>query len=360
MLFHFFQWLSNFESNFSVFQYISLRAILTTMTALIITLLFGQRMIDFLTNLKLKQTTGCRTPQRHQLKTGTPTMGGLLILSAIIIATLLWTDLSNSNVWIAVVVTFGFGLVGFIDDYLKIRNTSADGLPAKIKYLLLSVIAISVAISLFFLAKVPAQTDLLIPYFKDVNLSLGWLFVPLVYFVLVGTSNAVNLTDGLDGLAVLPAVMISAALAVFCYVGGHFFFSDYLLLPYIVGNGDIALFCCAIVGAGLGFLWFNTYPAQIFMGDVGSLGLGGAMAIAAILARQEVVFFIMAGLFVVETLSVILQVGSYKLRGKRIFLMAPIHHHFEMKGWAEPKIIVRFWIVTLILVLIGLASLKIR
>lgn len=360
MLFHLFEWLSGFESSLSVFQYITLRAILATITSLLITLFFGSKVISLLTRFKLEQSIRDDGPKEHLSKNGKPTMGGILIISAIIVSTLLWADLTNIYIWIALVVTTSFATIGAIDDLLKIKHTNSQGMKASTKYMALSIIAVGAAIFLYQIADYSAQTDLLIPYVKNLVLPIGILFIPMTYFVLVGTGNAVNLTDGLDGLAILPTVIISAALAIFAYVSGHFYFSEYLLLPFIPGNDELALFCSAIVGAGLGFLWFNTYPAQVFMGDIGALGLGGAMGITAVIVRQELIFFIMAGLFVAETLSVIIQVFSYKTRGKRVFSMAPLHHHFELKGWEEPKIIVRFWIITCILVLIGLASLKIR
>ena len=354
------QWIAEYNNDFSVFQYITLRAILATISALIISWILGSWTIKKLVQLRFGQAIREDGPQAHLKKTGTPTMGGVLIISAITLSSLMWVNLSNPYYWVALGVTLGFALVGFVDDFLKIKHNNSKGISALHKYLSLSIIAIIAACFLYSMADTPEKTNLLIPYSKDITLSIGLFFIPLAYFVMLGASNGVNLTDGLDGLAILPTVMIASALAVFAYVSGHYHFSEYLLLPFISGNGELAIFCCAIVGAGLGFLWFNTYPAQMFMGDVGALGLGGALGIIAIIVRQEIVFFIMAGIFVVETMSVMLQVGSYKWRGKRLFLMAPIHHHFELKGWAEPKIIVRFWIITLILVLIGLASLKIR
>lgn len=360
MLYQLTQWIAEYNSDFSVFRYITLRAILTTISALIISFLLGPWTIKQLIRLRLGQSIRDDGPKKHLEKSGTPTMGGVLIISSITLSSLLWVNLSNLYYWIALGVTLCFATIGFVDDYLKIQYRNSQGISAKQKYLSLSVIAIIAACLLYVIADKPEKINLLIPYFKDAIIPMGIFFIPLAYFVMLGASNGVNLTDGLDGLAILPTVMVAAALAVFAYVSGHFNFSQYLLLPFLAGNGEIAIFCCAIIGAGLGFLWFNAYPAQMFMGDVGALGLGGALGIVAVIVRQEVVFFIMAGIFVIETLSVILQVVSYKLRGKRLFLMAPIHHHFELKGWAEPKIIVRFWIITLILVLIGLASLKIR
>jgi len=287
-------------------------------------------------------------------------MGGALILVAITVATLLWADLANRFVWIVLVVSVAFGLIGFWDDYLKLVVGDSRGLIARYKYFWQSVAGLGAALALYATAKTPVETMLIVPFFKDVMLPLGPLFVVVAYFVIVGSSNAVNLTDGLDGLAIMPAVMVAGALGVFAYASGNVVFANYLGIPYIAGTGEVLVICAAIFGAGLGFLWFNTYPAQVFMGDIGALALGAALGVIAVIVRQEIVLFIMGGVFVMETVSVILQVGSFKLRGKRIFRMAPIHHHFELKGWAEPKVIVRFWIITVILVLIGLATLKLR
>jgi phospho-N-acetylmuramoyl-pentapeptide-transferase len=287
-------------------------------------------------------------------------MGGALILVAIGCATLLWADLRNPYVWLVVLVTLGFGLVGWLDDYKKLVLRNSKGLPARAKYTYQSCIGLVAALVLYFIAQTPLETQLILPFFKDATIDLGWLFIPLTYLVIVGSSNAVNLTDGLDGLAIMPTVMVAGALGVFIYVAGNVKFSGYLGLPYVADVGEVVIFCGAIVGAGLGFLWFNAYPAQVFMGDVGALALGAALGLIAVIARQEVVLLIMGGLFVMETVSVILQVASFKLTGRRIFRMAPLHHHFELKGWPEPRVIVRFWIITVILVLIGLASLKIR
>ena len=287
-------------------------------------------------------------------------MGGALILVAIFISTLLWADLSNRYVWIVLFVTFVFGAVGWVDDYRKVVQRNSRGLPAKWKYFWQSVAGLGVAVFLYSTAQTPAEIQLLVPFFKNVQVDIGWLYIVLSYFVIVGTSNAVNLTDGLDGLAILPTVLVGGALGVFAYVTGNFQFATYLQIPYIAGTGELIVICGALVGAGLGFLWFNTYPAQVFMGDVGALALGGILGTLAVITRQEIVLFIMGGVFVMETVSVILQVASFKLTGRRIFRMAPIHHHFELKGWAEPKVIVRFWIITVILVLVGLATLKLR
>ncbi len=360
MLFALFNYLSDFYSGFNVFHYLSLRAIMGVLTALGMSLLLGPRMIRYLTQLKIGQYIQSDGPDHHA-KSGTPTMGGALILSSIAVATLLWGDLSNRYIWVVLIVTLGFGLVGGLDDYTKLKQKKNEGLTAKAKYIWLSVIGIVSVTYLYITAATPEETTLYIPVFKDVAWQMGLFFIPWSYLVIVGASNAVNLTDGLDGLAIMPTIMVAAGLGVFAFVSGNSVIADYLEIPYIVDSGEIVVFCGAIFGAGLGFLWFNTYPAQVFMGDVGALALGAALAIVAIIVRQEIVLAIMGGLFVMEAVSVILQVGSFKLReGKRIFLMAPLHHHFEKKGWAEPKVIVRFWIVTIVLVLVGLATLKVR
>jgi phospho-N-acetylmuramoyl-pentapeptide-transferase len=287
-------------------------------------------------------------------------MGGALILVSILISTLLWADLSNRYVWVVLFVTMAFGVIGFVDDYIKLVRQDPKGLISRYKYFWQSVVGGAAAVFLYTTAQVDAETALIVPFFKDVIIPMGAWYMLLTYLVIVGTSNAVNLTDGLDGLAIMPTVMIAAALALFSYLTGHFQFANYLAIPFIPSAGELTVFCAAMVGAGLGFLWFNTYPAQVFMGDIGALALGAALGTVAVLVRQELVLLIMGGVFVVETLSVVLQVGSYKLRGKRVFLMAPIHHHYELKGWPEPRIIVRFWIITVFLVLIGLATLKLR
>lgn len=354
------EWLAQVHTGFNVFQYLTLRAILGVLTALVISLVVGPRMIQRLTLHQVGQVVRNDGPQSHLSKAGTPTMGGALILVAIGVATLLWSDLSNRFVWVVLLVTLLFGIIGWVDDYRKVARKDSRGLPARWKYLWQSVFALGVAVFLYSTAQQPVETQLIVPFFKTVALNLGWLYIPLVYFVVVGSSNAVNLTDGLDGLAILPAVMVGGALGVFAYATGHVNFSQYLAIPYIPGVGEVVVFCGALVGAGLGFLWFNTYPAQVFMGDVGALALGAALGILAVLVRQELVLLVMGGVFVMETVSVILQVASYKLTGRRIFRMAPLHHHFELKGWPEPRVIVRFWIITVILVLVGLATLKIR
>lgn len=345
---------------FRVFQYITFRSILAALTAFTLALLLGPKVIRYLTKLQIGQVIRDDGPQSHLTKAGTPTMGGALILVTITLTTLLWGDLSDRFIWFVLSVTLGFGLIGYIDDYRKLVLQSSHGLSARWKFLGQATIAIVVAVILYMTAKSPSETQLIIPFFKNWEVNLGLLFPCLVFFVIVGTSNAVNLTDGLDGLAILPTVLIAGALGVFAYATGNISHAHYLAIPYVPGVGEVAIFCSAIVGSGLGFLWFNAYPAQVFMGDVGSLGLGAALGIVAVLVRQELVLLIMGGLFVLETLSVIMQVGSYKLTGKRIFKMAPLHHHFELKGWPEPKIIVRFWIITVILVLCGLATLKLR
>lgn len=360
MLVWLFDFLSDFYSGFNVFKYLTLRAILGLLTALFIALWTGPGMIRALTRLKIGQYIREDGPQ-HQMKAGTPTMGGVMIILAIGVATLLWADLTNRYVWVVLGVTVGFGLVGGLDDYIKLKKRRNMGLTARQKYLGLSAIGFAAAFYLYFSAQSPVETTFFLPILKDANWQMGWLFIPWVYLVIVGASNAVNLTDGLDGLAIMPTIMVAGGLAVFAYVSGHAGISQYLGVPRVVGVGEIVVFCAAIFGAGLGFLWFNTYPAQVFMGDVGALALGAALGIVAVVVRQEIVLAIMGGIFVLETLSVILQVGYFKATGgKRIFRMAPLHHHYEKKGWPEPRVIVRFWIVTVILVMIGLATLKIR
>jgi len=354
------EWLTQYYSGFNVFSYLTLRAILAALTALLISFLIGPVTIRKLAQHQVGQRVRSDGPQTHLTKAGTPTMGGALILVAIAVATLLWADLANRFVWITLAVTIAFGLIGFWDDYLKLVVGDSRGLIARYKYFWQSVAGLGAAVALYATAKTPVETTLIVPFFKDVLIPLGPFFIVLAYFVIVGSSNAVNLTDGLDGLAIMPAVLVAGALGVFAYASGNVVFANYLGIPYVAGSGEVLVFCTAIFGAGLGFLWFNTYPAQVFMGDIGALALGAALGVVAVIVRQEIVLFIMGGVFVMETVSVILQVGSFKLRGKRIFRMAPIHHHFELKGWAEPKVIVRFWIITVILVLVGLATLKLR
>ena len=360
MLLYLFDYLAQFDAGFNVFQYLTLRAILSALTALLISFLVGPSMIRRLSNKNIGQSVREDGPESHYEKAGTPTMGGTLILVGIAVSTLLWANLENSYVWVALLVTMTYGIVGFVDDYKKVMLGNSDGLSARAKYFWQSVIAFTAALYLFTAAEVPAETQFIVPFFKEVVVDMGWAYVLLTYFVIVGTSNAVNLTDGLDGLAILPTVMVAGALAIFAYLTGHMMFADYLSIPYIPKAGELVVFCAALVGAGLGFLWFNAYPAMVFMGDVGALALGAALGVVAVLVRQEIVLVIMGGIFVMETVSVIMQVASFKLTGKRIFRMAPIHHHFELKGWPEPRVIVRFWIITFILVLVGLATLKLR
>ena len=360
MLYDLALFLAQFHSGFNVFQYLTLRSILGVLTALIISLIVGPRMIRYLSSYNIGQSVRDDGPESHFSKAGTPTMGGALILVAIVISTLMWSDLSSRFVWVVLFVTIGFGAIGWIDDYKKIVYGDSRGLTARIKYLWQSVVGLTAALALFHTAQFPIETQLIVPFIKDILIDLGWMYVVLTYFVIVGSSNAVNLTDGLDGLAILPTVLVGGALGVFAYVTGNINFSSYLGIPYVPGVGEMVIFCGAIVGSGLGFLWFNTYPAQVFMGDVGALALGAALGAIAVIVRQEIVLFIMGGLFVAETMSVIVQVASFKLTGRRIFRMAPLHHHYGLKGWPEPRIIVRFWIITVVLVLIGLASLKVR
>jgi phospho-N-acetylmuramoyl-pentapeptide-transferase len=360
MLLWFTEYLAQFDSGFNVFGYITVRMILGVLTALFISFIFGPFLIRQLTSKQVGQAVRDDGPQTHLEKTGTPTMGGLLILISIIFSTLCWADISNRYVLVVTIVTLLFGVIGLVDDYKKVINNDPKGLSAKYKYAAQSIVGLGAAVYLFQTATLPVETQLIVPFVKALVFDLGWLYVVLTYFVIVGSSNAVNLTDGLDGLAILPTVLVAAALAIFAYATGHVRFAEYLGIPYVPGVGEVAIFCAAIAGAGLGFLWFNTYPAQVFMGDIGALSLGAALGVVAVVVRQELALFIMGGVFVMETVSVILQVGSYKLTGKRIFKMAPLHHHYELKGWPEPRVIVRFWIVTVILVLIGLASLKIR
>ena len=354
------EYLAQFESGFGVFKYLTLRTILSVLTSLFISFILGPYLINHLTNKKIAQSIRDDGPEAHLNKIGTPTMGGLLILLSIIFSTLCWGDISNRYILVVLIVTFLFGIIGLIDDYRKVIHNNPKGLSPLYKYSAQSIVALAAAIYLYQTATLPVETQLLVPFFKDYVFDLSWLYVVLVYFVVVGSSNAVNLTDGLDGLAILPTVMVAGALAIFAYLSGHISFSNYLGIPYIPGVGEVAVFCGAMVGAGLGFLWFNTYPAQVFMGDIGALSLGAALGIVAVVTRQELVLFIMGGVFVVETLSVVLQVASYKLTGRRIFKMAPLHHHYELIGWPDPRVIVRFWIITVILILVGLASLKIR
>ncbi len=353
-------YLEQYASGFNVFQYLTLRGILSVITAFLISLLLGPYMIRKLTDKQIGQTIRDDGPKTHLKKSGTPTMGGALILAAITISTLLWGDLNSRFVWTVLLTTLGFGLVGWVDDYRKLIYKDPKGLASRWKYFWQSAIGLTAAIYLFTSAESSVETTLYLPFFKNVAINMGFGYIIFTYFVIVGTSNAVNLTDGLDGLAILPTILVASALGVFAYLTGNINFSEYLSIPYVAGTGELIIFCGAIAGSGLGFLWFNTYPAQVFMGDVGALALGAALGVVAVIVRQEFVLFIMGGVFVIETVSVILQVASFKLTGKRIFNMAPLHHHYELKGWPEPRVIVRFWIISVIFVLVGLATLKLR
>ncbi len=354
------EYLTAYLAAFGVFQYLTFRTVVSALTALAISLLFGPTMIRKLSHYQIGQVVRESGPQSHMQKAGTPTMGGGLILVSIIATTLLWGDLNNRFIQIAVGVVVTFGAVGWADDYMKISEKSSRGLSAGWKYLWQSVFGFLAAVALFTSAGTPVETSLYLPFFKEIAIPLGVGFVFLAYLVIVFMSNAVNLTDGLDGLAILPTVMVAAALGLIAYLVGHVEFADYLRIPYVAGAGELAVFCGALIGAGLGFLWFNTYPAQVFMGDVGALALGAALGLVAVVVRHEIVLLIMGGLFVVEAVSVIVQVASFRLTGKRVLRMAPLHHHFELLGWPEPRVIVRMWIVTLVLVLVGLSTLKLR
>lgn len=360
MLFYLFDELTREFTFFNVFRYLTFRGILGVLTALALCFVIGPAMIRRLGYRQIHQTVRMDGPETHFAKAGTPTMGGAVILVAIAIATLLWADLTNRFVWVVLFTTLSFGAIGWVDDYKKLVNKNPRGIGARTKFLLQTVVGLTAAIFLYHSAETPVETELIVPFFKHFALQLGPWFIVLTYLVIVGSSNAVNLTDGLDGLAIMPAAMVAGALGVFAYATGNVQFASYLGIPYVAGVGEVLIFCAALVGAGLGFLWFNTYPAQVFMGDVGALALGAALGVIAVVVRQEIVLFVMGGVFVIETVSVMLQVASYKLVGRRIFRMAPLHHHFELKGWPEPRVIVRFWIITVILVLIGLATLKIR
>lgn len=344
----------------ALFGFITFRTIMAALTAMAVSLVIGPYFIRHMTERQYGQPIRELGPDSHQAKAGTPTMGGAMILIALVLSTLLWSNLGNRYVWTVLFVTVAFGAIGFLDDYKKLKYRDSRGLSAGWKYLLQSLAALGVGLFLYYTAEVPANTQLFVPFFKDIAIPLGLGFIVLTYFVIVGSSNAVNLTDGLDGLAIMPAVFVAAGLGIFAYATGNTIIANYLGMPYVPGVGELAIFCAALGGAGLGFLWFNTYPAQVFMGDIGALSVGAALGLIAVAVRQELVFVVMAGIFVIETLSVILQVASFKLTGKRIFRMAPIHHHFELKGWPEPKVIVRFWIIAVMLVLAGLATMKIR
>lgn len=354
------EWLTLLDPGFEVVRYITLRAIFSALTALVICLLVGPALIRWLTKAKIGQSIRSDGPQSHLIKAGTPTMGGAMIIVSVAISTLLWSDLTVRQVWVILFITVGFGIIGWVDDYRKVVLSNSVGLTASEKLVWQTLVAGCSVVALYLTSTDRVELELIIPFFKDAVVYLGWVFIPFAFLVIVGSSNAVNLTDGLDGLAILPSVMVSAGLGLIAYLAGHAIFADYLGIPNITGAGELTVFCSALVGAGLGFLWFNTYPAQVFMGDVGALSIGASLGAVAVMVRQELVLFIMGGIFVLEAVSVIMQVASFKLTGKRIFRMAPIHHHFELKGWPEPRIIVRFWIITVILVLVGLSTLKIR
>ncbi len=355
------QWIAEDIRAFNVFGYITLRAMLAALTALIISFLIGPYMIRSLTMRKIGQSVRDDGPESHLIKAGTPTMGGALVLIAVLVTTLLWADLSNRYVWVVLLTTLGFGVIGWVDDYRKVILRNSKGLSAATKLIWQSIITLIVAGYLLSIAELPQHTELIVPFFKEVAIPLGiFSFILLTYLVIVGSSNAVNLTDGLDGLAIMPTVMVSGALAIFAYLAGHAVFAKYLGIPHIPNAGELSVFCGALAGAGLAFLWFNTYPAEVFMGDVGALALGAALGVVAVIVRQEIVLAIMGGVFVMEALSVMLQVASYKLLGRRVFRMAPLHHHYELKGWKENQVVVRFWIITIILVLVGLSTLKLR
>ena len=360
MLLPLFEYLSEFFGPFRVVEYLSTRAILATLTSLLFSLVLGPRFINKMKDIQVGQVVREEGPKTHLSKQGTPTMGGTLILSSIILSIILWGDLENRYLWVAFLTTISFGVLGWIDDRLKIKYKSSDGLSASSKVLWQSIIAIVACSFLFYSHENVREVSLIVPFFKDISIPLGIGFIFLSYFVVLGTSNAVNLTDGLDGLAILPCVMVAAGLGIIGYLAGNFIYADFLNIPYLPGTGEMIVFCGALVGSGIGFLWFNTYPAQVFMGDVGSLSLGAALGIVTVIIRHEYVLLVMGGLFVVEALSVIVQVSSYKLTGKRVFQMAPLHHHYELKGWPEPRVIVRFWIITFMLVLLGLALLRLR
>jgi phospho-N-acetylmuramoyl-pentapeptide-transferase len=360
MLLELARWLQEFARLFALFDYITMRAILGALTALALSLWLGPRVIERLARLKGGQPIRSDGPQSHFSKAGTPTMGGALILMTISLSTLLWADLRNRYVWIVLAVLVAFGLIGWLDDWIKIVRRDPNGLKSRHKYALQSLFGALAAVVLFTTADAPSNTTLYLPLLKDVAIPLGGLFMVIAYFWIVGFSNAVNLTDGLDGLAIMPTVLVAGGLGVFAYAAGNAVFSSYLQIPAVPGAGELAIVCAAIAGAGMGFLWFNTYPAMVFMGDIGALALGAALGTIAVIVRQELILVVMGGIFVIETLSVMIQVASFKLTGKRVFRMAPIHHHFELKGWPEPRVIVRFWIISVVLVLVGLATLKVR
>ncbi len=360
MLKEFTEYLTQYYSGFNVFQYITLRSMLSTLTALLISFIFGNKLIVILEKIRAKQPVREDGPRTHFSKRGTPVGGGVLILISIVLSTIIWGDLTNRYVLIILFITLLFGLIGGIDDLIKLRYKNSSGLTMRQKIFWQILVTSIVVYFLYVNSILPVETSLVVPFVKDFSINLGVWFVPFAVLTIIATSNAVNLTDGLDGLAIMPAVLVTSALGIFAYASGHINFSSYLGIPHLPLSSELVVYCGAVAGAGLGFLWFNTYPAQVFMGDAGALALGAAIGMLAVLVRQEVVLIIMGGLFVIEALSVIIQVFSYRLTGRRVFRMAPIHHHFELRGWAEPKIVIRFWIITLILVLIGLTTLKIR
>jgi len=360
MLVELFNFFSDSFGPLRVFDYLSFRAIFATLTALLVSLILGPRFISKMKAIEVGQVVGERGPSTHLSKSGTPTMGGTLILASIFISSILWGDLENRYLWVALGVTTLFGVLGWVDDLYKLRHQSSKGLSPLAKIFWQSLIALAAVLFLYYSSENIHETSLIIPFFKDISLNLGLGFVFLSYLVIIGSSNAVNLTDGLDGLAILPCVMVAGGLGLIGYAAGNTIYAEYLNIPFLPGTGEMLVFCGALVGSGIGFLWYNTYPAQVFMGDVGSLALGAALGVIAVIIRHEYVLLIMGGVFVVETLSVIVQVASFKLTGKRVFKMAPIHHHYELKGWPEPRVIVRFWIITFMLVLIGLVTLKLR
>ncbi|KAF1726490.1 MULTISPECIES: phospho-N-acetylmuramoyl-pentapeptide-transferase [Pseudoxanthomonas] len=361
MLLELARWLQSLENFFGLFGYLTFRGILAALTSLALSLWLGPAVIRKLGQLKGGQPIRKDGPQSHFSKAGTPTMGGALILMTVAASVLLWGDLRNKYVWVVLLVMLTFGAIGWYDDWIKIVKRDPNGLKSRWKYLLQSIFGLAAGLYLYLYADVPAATTFYVPFFKSIALPLAGVgFVAIAYFWIVGFSNAVNLTDGLDGLAIMPTVLVACALGVFAYASGNAVFSNYLQIPPVPGAGELTIICAAIAGAGLGFLWFNTYPAMVFMGDIGALALGAVLGTIAVIVRQELVLVIMGGIFVIETLSVMIQVASFKLTGKRVFRMAPIHHHFELKGWPEPRVIVRFWIISVVLVLVGLATLKVR
>lgn len=361
MLLELTRWLEQLQSLFGLFGYLTFRGILSALTALALSLWWGPAVIRRLGQLKGGQPIRKEGPQSHFSKAGTPTMGGALILLTVMASVLLWGDLRNKYVWVVLLVMLTFGAIGWYDDWIKIVRRDPNGLKSRWKYLLQSIFGLAAGIYLYVYADVPAATTFYVPFFKSIALPLAGIgFIAIAYFWIVGFSNAVNLTDGLDGLAIMPTVLVACALGIFAYASGNAVFSEYLQIPAVPGAGELVIICAAIAGAGLGFLWFNTYPAMVFMGDIGALALGAVLGTIAVIVRQELVLVVMGGIFVIETLSVMIQVGSFKLTGKRVFRMAPIHHHFELKGWPEPRVIVRFWIISVVLVLVGLATLKVR